>query len=418
MTEVKKAIGFAWILYGTRAYTAYAGYLQRDPVALLTLRPGRINPYPVYERIRAQGTLVPTRTGNWVSTSHRVCEKVLRRRSFGAAPKIDEALPDLSFIMRNPPDHTRLRRLAIPAFSPKAVADYTDMITQIVSDRLDLAAAAGEFDLVSEFAAPLPLAVISTLLGIPVEERGELGHHGAVIARALDRVSSLRQVAQLMRSSAYLKSLFTRLYELRTREPADDIVSRLLATGEDQLRPDELLPMCMLLLFAGYQTTVNLTSNAVLALLSHPGQWRDVCADPQRLVPKVVDETLRFDPPVQVIGRVALEPQELEGKPVRKGQTVTMLIGGANRDPEVYEDPGKFDIHRKKARHHLAFSRDIHYCPGHPLARLEATIALQHLAERMPDLTLAGPARRDDALVIRGPVHLPVRTGLRGSSRV
>jgi len=413
MAEVTKAIGFAWSLYRVRAETAYAGYLLRDPVSLLWLRPGRLDPYPVYEQIRAQGTLVPTRRGNWVSPSHRVCDSVLRSRSFGSIGTDTDEVPfDLSFIMKNPPDHTRLRKLAMPAFSPRAVAGYTDGITRTVTDLLDRAAATAEFDLVSQFAAPVPIAVVSDLLGIPDEDRGGFAHHGAAIASAIDGISSLRQAAQFQRSNAYLKALFTRVFELRRREPADDIVSRLVAMDEDQIKPGELLPMCLLLLFAGFVTTVNLIANSVLALLSQPDQWRNVCEDPQRLAPRAVEETLRFDPPIQSTGRVALEAVELEGRPVRKGQKVATLIGAANRDPEVYQDPDRFDIHREGAPENLAFSSGIHYCLGKPLAGLEATIALQLLAERMPDLALAGPARRRRTLTIRGPFSLPVRHGL------
>jgi hypothetical protein len=162
---------------------------------------------------------------------------------------------------------------------------------------------------------------------------------------------------------------------------------------------------------AGFETTVNLIGNSVLALLSHPGQWRDLCADPEGLAPRAVEETLRFDPPVQFTGRIALEDMRIEDQPVRKGQTVMALIGGANRDPGVYDEPGRFDIHRRPAAEHLAFSSGIHYCLGQPLARLEATIALRMRAERMPGLSLAGPVRRRQTTLIRGLLRLPVAAG-------
>ena len=169
-----------------------------------------------------------------------------------------------------------------------------------------------------------------------------------------------------------------------------------------------MVPICNLLLIAGFETTVNLIGNAVNALLDHREHWEALCAEPDALAAKAVEETLRFDPPVQRTYRVALERLELEGKQVRKGQYVVTLIGAANRDPEVYPGPDRFDIHRVPTTEHLAFSSGIHYCIGQPLARLEATIALRLLAERMPGLRRAGRPRRRNSNTIRGPIHLPV----------
>jgi len=418
MNDTGRAIAYASSLYLQRANTAYAGYIQRDPMALLRLGPGRANPYPIYDRIRERGTLVPTRLGNWMSPSHRVCDSVLRNRRFGvrSAGTGTPAEPDefdLSFLEMNPPDHTRLRRLALPAFSPKAVAGYQDRITRTVGDLLDRACVAGEFDLVTGFAAPLPIAVITDLLGVPDADSSEFARYGAVIATALDGITSLRHAWRLQASDAALRRLFEKLFDLRRRVPRDDIISRLVAAGPDQVRPDEILPMCVLLLIAGFETTVNLIGNAVLALLDHPEQWQALCADPAAMAAKAVEETLRYDPPVQVTSRVALEPVDVDGKPVRMGQWVVTLIGAANRDPEAYDSPGTFDINRVTTADHLAFSSGIHYCIGQPLARLEATIALRMLAERMPGLSLAGAVRRRKTTTIRGPARLPVSTGAR-----
>jgi cytochrome P450 len=216
---------------------------------------------------------------------------------------------------------------------------------------------------------------------------------------------------RLQADSDKLSRLFDRLLELRRREPRDDIVSRLVATEGDQVGTEEIMPLCVLLLIAGFETTVNLIGNAVLALLDHPDQWRALCEDPGGLAPKAVEETLRYDPPVQRTNRYALETVELEGGPVRKGQVVVTLIGAANRDPEVYERPDIFDMRREPRIDHLAFSSGIHYCVGQPLARLEATIALRMLAERMPRLARAGAIRRRNTTTIRGPIHVPVKAG-------
>jgi cytochrome P450 len=407
MSDIGQAAAFAARLYWHKATVSYAGHVRRQPMALLNLRQGRADPYPVYERVRARGTLVPTRQGNWMSASHRVCNSVLRNRRFGVET---EDHVDMSFLGKNPPDHTRLRRLALPAFSPKAVAGYQDRIERTVGELLDAAAANGEFDLVPALAAPLPIAVITDLLGIPDADTAAFAQYGMVVGSALDGIKSLRHAGQLQANSVKLQRLFDGLVELRRREPADDIVSRLVAAEGDQVRPDEMFAMFILLLVAGFETTVNLIGNAVTVLLRHRDQWQDLCADPEALAAKAIEETLRFDPPVQLTGRVALEPVEVEGQTVPTGQWVNTLIGGANRDPEVYRDPATFSIYREAAAEHLSFSGGIHYCLGQPLARLEATTALRMLAERMPGLALAGPVKLRNTTAIRGPLHLPVTT--------
>ena len=415
MSQIGQAAGFATRLYTERARTGWAAYVQRDPMARLRLRPGRDDPYVIYDRIRAEhGTLMPTRLGHWATPSHRVCNLVLRDRRFGVQPieeehSRDTGDSDLSFLELNPPDHTRLRRLVTPAFSPKAVATYRERVEQTVGRLLDQAAAAGQFDLVSQFAAPLPIAVITDLLGVPDANAEEFARYGASIGSALDGIKGLRHAAELQASQAALDKLFNGLFELRRHEPADDIISTLVAAEGDQIRPGEMLPMCVLLLVAGFETTVNLIGNAVLALLDHPDQWAALCADPEGLALAAVEETLRWDPPVQRTARVALETMELEGRTVKKDQIVTTLLGAANRDPEAYPQPGVFDISRAGGPDHLAFSSGIHYCIGQPLARLEARIALQILAERMPGLQRAGAVVRRNATLIRGPVRLPVR---------
>jgi cytochrome P450 len=416
MSDLRATSSFAANLYLQKASTAYAAYLRRDPIAQLHLRPGRENPYAVYERIRAAGPLVPTRLGNVATVSHRACSAVLRDRRFGvraadAGPADGTDPLDLSFLELNPPDHTRLRRLAQPAFGPKAVATYQDRIERTAADLLDRAAAGGRFDLVSAFAAPLPIAVITELLGIPDADAREFAAYGATVGSALDGIKSLRHAARLRAGEAKLTGLFENLFALRRAEPRGDLVSALVTAGDERIRPAELLPMCNLLLVAGFETTVNLIGSCVLALLEHPEQWEAVCADPRGMAPKAVEEALRFDPPAQATSRIALEPADVEGAPVRKNQWVLTLIGGANRDPEAYERPDRFDIGRRDPADHLAFSAGVHYCIGQPLARLEATAAIQLLAERMPGLTLAGAVRRRNSLTIRGPLRLPVSAG-------
>lgn len=411
MGELRQTVTFASGLYRRRFDFAFHGYVRRDPMSRLHLRAGRDNPYAIYDRMRAQGTIVATRLGNWATTSHAICNTVLRDRRFGvrsAELTVTDAPDefDMSFLDQDPPDHTRLRRLAQPAFSPKHMAGWRPRIEATVDGLLDRAA--GEFDLVSAYAAPLPIAVITDLLGVPDADAERFSRYGQVIGSALDGIHSLTHAARLQAANNELRVLFEELFALRRVAPADDIVSRLVAAEGDQIQPREMLPMCVLLLVAGFETTVNLVGNAVNALLDHPAQWADLCADPAGLAAAAIEETLRWDPPVQRTARCALDDLELDGQLVRRGQFVVTLLAAANRDPAVYRDADAFDIHRVPEADHLAFSSGIHYCVGQPLARLEATIALQKLAERRPDLRRAGALKRRTSSIVRGPIRLPV----------
>ncbi|MDT4925061.1 MAG: hypothetical protein QOG01_2774 [Pseudonocardiales bacterium] len=413
VTQLRQVAAFASELYRAKAVTAYHGYFRNDPMSLLMLGPARDNPYPIYERLRAEGPIVATRLGNWVTTSHAVCNRVLRDRHFGVRP--EGAVPgdqafDLSFLELNPPDHTRLRRLATPAFSPKQMAGYAARIEKTVHQLIDDLPRAGRVDLVQTFAAPLPITVITDLLGVPNTHVDDFARWGATIGSALDGVKSLRHARALMEANSGLEAMFGELFELRRHEPADDVISAIVAAEGERIEAREMVPLCVLLLIAGFETTVNLISNGVLALLDHPEQWAALCDDPG-LAANATEEILRFDPPVQRTGRLALRDVDLDGVAVRRGQFVATLIGGANRDPEVYADPARFDIARTLPVEHLAFSSGIHYCLGQGLARLEATIAFAALAQRLPELRRAGRVVRRNAATIRGPLHLPVTPG-------
>jgi cytochrome P450 len=410
----KRALLFAAALYRQQADTILAGYLRRDPMALLQLRPGRHDPYVIYDRLRRMGTLTPTRLGGWATTSHRVSNMVLRDRRFGVHPLSGPKRPlnkgiNLSLLDIDPPDHTRLRRLVQPAFSPKQMAGYRPRVERTVHDLLERAESTTTFDLVPALASPLPIAVITDLLGVPDADAERFARYGTVIGGAIDGIRSRSHAGQLKVANVELIALFKELFELRRRDPVDDLVSRLVTADETAIQPAELLSMCLLLLVAGFETTVNLIGNAVNALLDHPEQWEALCAEPERLATGAIEETLRFDPPVQRTRRFAHQALELDGRSVRAGDCVVTLIGGANRDPEVYPEPDRFDIHRDQTVEHLAFSSGIHYCVGRPLALLEATIALQALAQRMPGLRRAGAVRRRNSTTIRGPISLPVR---------
>ena len=412
---------YAWALQREQAAQWWSGRVRGDLLSRAHLREGRRDPYPVYEALRARGDLVPTRLGNLVTASHAVSNEVLRSRRFGVAPLDPVEAPaaasgaDLSFLQLDPPDHTRLRRLAAPAFSPRMMASYEAMVQDRVVTLLDDARARGRFDLVGDLAAPLPVGVISTMMGVDDADASALQRYGAALASALDGVRSLPHLREVMAASAALESRFAGLVERRRTDPQDDLVSVLVAElgeGSDgaALRAEEILPMCTLLLVAGFETTVNLIGSAVLALQRHPDQWQALVDDPS-LASAVVEETLRWDPPVHETARVAREDVELAGRTVRRGQWVVLLLAATGRDPRVYADPARFDVHRTPGAEHLAFSSGLHYCVGASLARLEATVALRELAVRVPGLRLDGRVVRRPTTTIRGPVRVPVAVG-------
>lgn len=410
---MRRAAGFALGLYAEQGRGAYHAYVRRHPFTRLRFAPGREDPYPIYEQIRSRGPFIETPMGNLATVDHAVCKDVLRSRRWGVQPE-GQGPPedfDLSFLDRNPPDHTRLRRLVAPAFSPRRTGGLRAGVDKTVDALLDDVAASGEFDLVAGLAAPLPIAVISDLLGVPDADTAAFSRYGAAIGSALAGIRSLRHAREVMAANRALEQLFLDLFERRRAEPADDLLTEIVAAeAAGEVASAEMVPLCGLLLIAGFETTVNLVGNAVNALLDHPDQWAALVADPGR-AGAAVQETLRFDPPVQRTARVSFDDTEVAGTEITRNRWVNVLLGGANRDPAVFADPDVFDIGRTDGVEHLAFSSGIHHCVGRPLAELEATVALVRLAERFPRLRRAGAVRRRNATLIRGPLVLPVAAG-------
>jgi cytochrome P450 len=393
-----------------RSMTVWHARVARDPLARLNLAEGVRDPYHLYEEVRRRGALVRSPLVGYQTASHHVCRQVLRDRRFGVRVEgggLSRGDGQLSLLELDPPDHTRLRRLVAPAFTPHAIGKYRPRIEKVVDGLLDAASPDGPWDLVAGLASPLPIAVITDLLGVPDADSADFARYGATIGNALAGPQSIAHVARLIEADRQLKRVMSQVFDHHRREPGDDIVSQLLAQEGDQLTVDELLPLCMLLLLAGFETTVNLIGNTVLALLDRPDQWRAVVEDPS-LAASAVEETLRWDPPVQRTIRAPSSDVELAGVVVPKGSVIVLYLAGANRDPDAYEDPDRFDIFRTGGAEHLAFSAGIHYCLGAPLARLEATVALQRLVQRFPQLQRAGRLRRRNGTVIRGPAELVV----------
>jgi cytochrome P450 len=312
-------------------------------------------------------------------------------------------------LVTDPPDHTRFRRLVSRAFTPRSIAAFEPMIERTTAKLLDrLEGGDGTVDLVDEWAAELPVLVIAELLGVPAVRKEEFLRWGAAAAATLDPGLPLRRYLEAEHALRALHGFLRQHFERLRRDPGDDLVSRLVGLPEDEaLTERELHATVMLLLGAGFETTVNLLGNAVVALDAHRDQWEALAVAPAGW-DNAVEEVLRWDSPVQITGRSAKDGAVADGRTIPRGQRVTVLLGAANRDPEVFADPARFDVTRPNARDHLAFSAGIHYCVGAGLARLEAVVALRMLTERFPRLRVAGPPERRDLQTLRGFEHVPV----------
>jgi cytochrome P450 len=396
-----------------------------DPVARLVGGQAKLDPYPLYEDVRRRG-LVRSRLGAWMTASHATATAILRDQRFSPSPVHQKGyrpasypagdpradLPTADLLTMDPPDHTRLRRLVSGAFSPKRVAALEPWIRETTERLLAPVDGAEGFDVVETLAFPLPIAVICHLLGVPVDDQASFRTWSHDVAATLEPSRLGDREREARTSELALTAYLRDLVERRRAEPDGSILSALVAAEEegDRLTADELVAMALLLLVAGFETTVNLIGNGTVALLGEPDQWRRIGDDPS-LVPNAVEELLRYDSPVQMTSRIATEDVELGGAVVRKGEPVVVSLGGANRDPDVFEEPHRLRTERAEASRHLSFSSGIHHCLGASLARLEARVAFEELTRRHPKLELAGLPTRRPLIVLRGFERVPVRTG-------
>lgn len=318
-------------------------------------------------------------------------------------------------VFRDPPDHTRLRRLFTKAFTPTAVENLRPNIEDIVADLIDgmqAKARRGEtVDYIADFAYPLPASVIMDLLGVPRADLERVKVWSDDIALFIGSA----QVAgnKYLRAESGAKAMagyFRGLVEARTAAPTEDMISKLvLARDEaDALSTDEIIGTCILLLFAGHETTTNLIGNGFLYSMKHREQWQRLIAE-AALAASAIEEYLRYDGPSGAIARVASGDIEMAGRTIRAGDRVFAFVNSANRDPEAFDEPERFDIGRPQ-NPHMTFGHGIHFCLGAPLARLEAQIAALRLSERLPGIRLTGGEPEwHDSLILRGVKHLPVQ---------
>jgi cytochrome P450 len=388
------------------------------------------NPYPQYATVRDAAPVYQHPFGFWLLTRYEDVAWLLRAamsvedRNMGDSPLAayrDElygqggAEPPgaLSMLDRDPPDHTRLRRLVSKAFTPRAIEALRPRITELVDGMLDGLAEAGRADLVEALAFPLPFTVIAEMLGTPPGDHERIRQLSGTVVRSLEPVADPELAAAIVAADAELRRIGAEMIAWKREHPASDLLTALINAedGGDVLDDDELVAQTLLLYLAGHETTVNLISGGTLALLRNPGQLELLRRDPT-LVPNAVEELLRYDSPVQASRRITLEPVTMRGTEIPAGAFVMASLGAANRDPAYWgPDAGELRLTRENARQHVSFGAGPHHCLGASLARLEACIAFERLVTRFPGLALDGEPTWNGRINLRGPAKLPVTVG-------
>jgi cytochrome P450 len=386
----------------------------------------RPDPYPVYREFLDRGPLRVPLANLHVFASFADCDEALRHPSSCsdrlkstvaqraiAAGEDPRPFGTPGFLFLDPPDHTRLRKLVSKAFSPKVVKGLETDITDLVDGLLNKIDDKDGFEAVDDLAYPLPVAVICRLLGVPLEDEAQFSWASELSAQGLDPFVTVAgelpaNYEKRLEAGRWLRAYLRDLVQKRRSKPGDDLISGLVAVEEsgDQLTEDEIVATCNLLLIAGHETTVNLIANAMLAMLRHPEHWAALAAEPER-ASAIVEETLRWDPPVQLMGRVAGDDMRIGGTDVPKGDTLMLLLAAAQRDPAAVEHPDEFDPDRTAIRH-LAFGKGPHFCLGAPLARMEAAVALTAVTRRFPNARLVADPHYKINVTLRGMDSLPV----------
>ncbi len=385
------------------------------------------DPFPSYQLLRVEDPVHWSDVlGGWVLTRYDDVKSALLDRRFSAdritpfakhlSADSHAAIADLLqglgdwAVFTDPPKHTRLRGVMNTAFTSRAIESREPVIQNLVDRLLDAIVPVGRTDLIADFAYPLPAAVIAGMLGASADDLDRIKRWSddlaAFVGSALATPDKrTRAQVAMVDMSTYFRALVT----ARRAEPREDMMSALLA-GEgraDGLTEDELVATCVLLLFAGHETTTNLIGNGLVALLRHPSELAALAAEPL-LAGSAVEELLRYDGPTQAVTRIAVEDVELRGRQIRRGARVFLNLSAANRDPEQFADPEDLDVRRPDNRH-IAFGHAIHFCVGAPLARLEARLAIPAVLRRLPELRLDTDALRwSDSYVLRGVEALPL----------
>jgi len=390
------------------------------------------DPYPQYSTVRASAPVYLHPFGFWLLTGYEDVAWLLRAANMSVEDGniTDSPLQQLrdeifgdggrqpvegrSMLDRDPPDHTRLRKLVSKAFTPRAVTALRPRITELVDGLLDEMARQQHVDLLDALAFPLPFSVIAEMLGTPPADHERIRALSGTIVRSLEPIADPELAKAIMAADGELRQIAAEMIAWKRSHPADDLLTALINAedGGDVLSDDELVAQTLLLYIAGHETTVNLIANGTLALLRHPGQFALLRSDPAALTGNAVEEFLRYDSPVQASRRITLEPVTLAGTTIPAGAFVLASLGAANRDPAYWgENADELDIARPNARQHVSFGAGPHHCLGASLARLEASIVFEQIATRFPGLALDGEVTWNGRINLRGPARLPVHTG-------
>jgi cytochrome P450 len=387
------------------------------------------DPYPQYADLRQAAPVYAHPLGFWLLTRYDDVSWLLRAglsvddRNLAEGPftqfrdqlRGEEAPgPELrSMLDRDPPDHTRLRRLVSKAFTPRAIAELRPRIVALVDGMLDIVEHKRRVDLVESLAFPLPFAVIAEMLGTPPADQDRIRQLTGTLVRSLEPVNDPELVAAIIAADTELSEIAAEMIAWKRGNPADDLLTALIQAEDDGdvLDDDELIAQTLLLYIAGHETTVNLIAGGALALLRHPDQLALLRREPT-LIANAVEELLRYDSPVQASRRITLEPVTIGGMTIPAGAFVMASLGSANRDESFWgADASELRLSRENARQHVSFGAGPHHCLGASLARLEAAIALQRLTDRFSVLTIDGDVTWNGRINLRGPAHLPISVG-------
>jgi cytochrome P450 len=376
-----------------------------------------VDPYPALAEARAVGKpFWHEPTGMFLAARHADANAVLRAKTLGRifTPKTPETdwhdfnyLHSDSILDSEPPKHTRLKSLVSKAFNPRSITALTPDIERLTAELLDDCAEKleqnGTFDVLADFAEPLPVKVIAHMLGFPDADEHLLRPWSQAIVKMYEVNPTETHKAEARTAATEFADYVHGLMELRKAHPGTDLISSLAAAEKDgeRLSVEELIATCVLLLNAGHEASVNGFGNGIVAALRRPAVMQPLRNDPRAVSRTALEEFLRFDSPLQLFERTATADTEINGVRVREGQKIAALLGAANRDADVFDDADTMDLTRE-TNQHIAFGAGIHFCIGAPLARLEMAISLPALIERFPALELAGEPTRRPTFVLRG----------------
>lgn len=418
-TEVKK-----WTLRGAGAVARHVPHDRAQIFAFVASHKVRARPWDLYQRLHRKGGVREVYPGVWIVASHALARDVLRNPRLSVDEDNATVFPPSgrelgafsemigrSLLFVDPPDHERLRRLVSRAFTPRRIEELRPKVEALVAERVASLRPRGSADLLREVTYPVPVAVISEMLGVPEEDHPRFIRWAHDLAPRLD-LSPFRDDEVERRgdeAAAELGAYLEGLIDDPSRRSPDGLLTALVdAESEgDTLTRDEVVSSCALMLLAGYETTANLVANSFVALFDHPGELARLRAGEVAMA-TAVDELLRHAGPVQFAQRVVMEPMELGGHELAPGVALAVLIGAANRDPSVFSDPDRLDLGRDP-NPHLSFSSGIHSCLGLNLARLEAEVLVRGIVDGLPGLRLDGRPRWKNSFVLRGLEGLPVR---------